>query len=213
MVLREKVYQTIKERIIKGQYLPAEPLNEREIIEELHVSRTPFREAINALNEEGLVQIYPNRGIFVREITVKSILNALNIRCQLEPYITQLACQYMPDDVIASLSERCKACLDAEYWELLAEDEHYHLTLLDYTNNEQLNKIMRNLYAQNAMQAAKYDSRKDNLVSEVRKQAALESLQEHIQILEYIAKRDEENAMEMTRKHISRARKRVLEIG
>ena len=43
------------------------PLNEKEIIQELQISRTPFREAINALNEENLVQIFPNRGIFVRE--------------------------------------------------------------------------------------------------------------------------------------------------
>lgn len=67
MVLREKAYRIIKERIIKGEYRPGQPLNEKAIIEELSISRTPFREAIHALNEENLVQVYPNRGIFVRE--------------------------------------------------------------------------------------------------------------------------------------------------
>ena len=52
MVLRDKIYNTIKERITSGKYAPGQPLDEKQIIEELRTSRTPFREAINALIEQ-----------------------------------------------------------------------------------------------------------------------------------------------------------------
>ena len=51
VILREKAYRAIKDRIVSGQYRPGQPLNEKEIIQELQISRTPFREAINALGE------------------------------------------------------------------------------------------------------------------------------------------------------------------
>ena len=126
MVLREKVYQVIKDRIINGQYQPGQPLNEKEITEELQVSRTPFREAINALNEENLVQIFANRGIFVREITAKDLANSFEIRFLLEPYVTRIACLRMPDSVIRNLVERCQNCLATGYRDMLEEDEYYH---------------------------------------------------------------------------------------
>ena len=85
VILREKAYRAIKDRIVSGQYRPGQPLNEKEIIQELQISRTPFREAINALNEENLVQIFPNRGIFVRELTLRDVSDGFEIRLLLEP--------------------------------------------------------------------------------------------------------------------------------
>ena len=84
MVLRDKIYNTIKERITSGKYAPGQPLDEKQIIEELRTSRTPFREAINALSEEGLVEVYPYRGIFVRDLSVKDIADGFDIRLLLE---------------------------------------------------------------------------------------------------------------------------------
>ena len=93
MVLRDKIYKTIKERITNGTYAPGQPLDEKKIIEELQTSRTPFREAINALSEEGLVEVYPYRGIFVRDLSVKDIADGFDIRLLLEPRVLELACQ------------------------------------------------------------------------------------------------------------------------
>ncbi len=210
MVLREKVYQVIKDRIINGQYQPGQPLNEKEITEELQVSRTPFREAINALNEENLVQIFANRGIFVREITAKDLANSFEIRFLLEPYVTRIACLRMPDSVIRNLVERCQNCLATGYRDMLEEDEYYHQTLLQYTDNCQLAKIMRGLYEQNRMQVAMFDAAEKGLVSDRRKEAAVASIQEHLGILTYIAKRDAEGAAQATEAHLIEAQKRVV---
>jgi|Cm1ome_4_1110797.scaffolds.fasta_scaffold05600_5 DNA-binding GntR family transcriptional regulator len=210
MVLREKVYQVIKERIVNGQYRPGQPLNEKEIIEELQVSRTPFREAINALNEENLVQIFANRGIFVREITAKDLANSFEIRFLLEPYVTRVACLHMPDAVIRNLVERCQNCLAAGYRDMLREDEYYHQTLLQYIDNRQLTKIMRNLYEQNRMQVAMFDAAEKGLISERRQKAAIASVQEHLGILTHIAKRDADGAAQATEAHLIEAQKRAV---
>ena len=106
MVLREKAYRIIKERIIKGEYRPGQPLNEKAIIEELSISRTPFREAIHALNEENLVQVYPNRGIFVRELTLQDIMDGFDVRYLLEPYVLELAAVRMPGSMVEEMIRR-----------------------------------------------------------------------------------------------------------
>lgn len=207
MVLREKVYEIIKERIISGVYRPGDPLNEKEIIEELNVSRTPFREAINALNEVNLVQIYANRGIFVREISAKDISNIFDIRYQLEPYVCQLACRYMPDSTIFMLRERSENVISHEYQEILAEDDYFHKCLLEYTDNNQLIKIMSNLYEQNSLQKVVFDAT-NNFITEKRKEAASLSVVEHLEILDSIERRDDVAAGDATRKHLVLARQR-----
>ncbi len=209
MVLREKVYMAVKERIVNGYYRPGEPLNEKAIIDELHVSRTPFREAINALSKENLIQIYANRGIFVRDITAKDITDIFDIRFQLEPYVSQLSCRYMPKLVIVTLRSRAKEAIQKDYSAMLAEDDYYHKKLLDYTDNNHLKKIMLNLYEQNSMQAVLYDDSKECYISDERREAAVLSLAEHIEILACIEKKDEMAAMEATRKHLMLARSRA----
>ena len=210
MVLREKVYDIVKNRIVTGFYRPGDPLNEKAIIEELGVSRTPFREAINALSKENLVQLYANRGVFVRDITAKDIVDIFDIRFQLEPYVSQLSCRYMPRTVIVTLRNRAEAAIGQDYSAMLAEDDYYHKTVLDYTDNSQLKKIMLNLYEQNALQVILFDVPEGSYTSNERKQGAVLSLQEHLEILSCIEKGDESAAMEATRKHLTLARERAI---
>ena len=209
MVLREKVYNTIKDRIVKGIYKPGEPLNEKKIIEELNVSRTPFREAINALSEENLIQIFANRGIFVREVTAKDISNIFDIRYQLEPYVCRLACKFMPGDTISELKNRLENALAGNsYQTLLEEDDFFHRCILKYTDNEELARIMRNLYEQNAMQKVVFDT-KENYITRERQDAAILSIEEHLSILKCIENRDEAGAEAATRNHLQLAGSRT----
>lgn len=209
MVLREKVYQVIKQRILQGQYRPGEPLNEKRIIEELHVSRTPFREAINALNEENLVQIFANRGIFVREVTVKDLMDSFEIRYLLEPYVSRLACRYAPREVLRQMESNIKKALTGTYQEMMREDDAFHRTVVKYTDNRQLTKIMTSLYEQNQMQVAMYDQADVERVPDSRRQAVTDSLREHLEIINYMLNNNEEGAVDATQMHLLKAQKRA----
>ena len=146
VILREKAYRAIKDRIVSGQYRPGQPLNEKEIIQELQISRTPFREAINALNEENLVQIFPNRGIFVRELTLRDVSDGFEISLLLEPYVVQLACKRISRDGLEELIRRNESLRRDDYQGMKEEDEYLHEALLQYVDNRQLVRIMKNLY-------------------------------------------------------------------
>ena len=208
MVLREKVYKTIKEKILSGEYQCGQPLNEHEITKELSVSRTPFREAINALNQENLVQIFDNRGIFVREITAKDITSNFEIRCLLEPFVMQQASLRIPENVLDMLSQEAIAAEQKSYTEMLDVDERYHRTMLCYTENNFLVSIMESLYDQNRMQRALFDRNNSGIVPEERISAVRESLKEHQVILECMRQRNPEATAEATRVHLQHAEAR-----
>ena len=210
MVLKEKVYQAIKERIINGEYKPGEPLNEKEITEELNVSRTPFREAINALDKENLVQIYANRGIFVREFTARDLADNFEIRFLLEPYVSRLVCRCIPKAVVQDLIDRGQAALNGSFQDMLSEDLGYHQTTLRYVDNRQLVDMMVSLYEQNKIQVAMYDHAESGRVSEARKHGAEESIREHLNILEHMLNGDEEGAYQSTQQHLLEAQRRAM---
>lgn len=210
MVLREKAYQIIKERIVKGQYKPGQLLNEKAIIEELKISRTPFREAIHALNEENLVQVFPNRGVFVRELTLQDVTEGFDIRYRLEPYVLELASVRMPSSLVEELIRRIDRLDSRNYAALLEEDNYFHETLLAYTDNKQLSKIMKNLYEFNQFQVILLDNPASGYISEERLANAIESLKEHRAVLTSIQEGNIPEAVEKMRYHLAQARDRTL---
>jgi DNA-binding GntR family transcriptional regulator len=211
MVLREKTYKIIKERIVSGQYRPGQPLNEKEIIEELNISRTPFREAVHALNEENLVQIFPNRGIFVRELTFSDITNGFNIRYLLEPYVVELASVRMPKRVMEELIKRIEEVDRSDYSALLSEDDHFHTALLQYVDNNQLSRIMMNLYEYNHFQVVLIDDTATDYIRNIRTSSVYQSLDEHKAILNHMLCGDTPGAVKAMQEHIINAKKRLLQ--
>lgn len=211
MVLREKAYKIIKERIVSGKYRPGQPLNEKEIIEELQISRTPFREAIHALNEENLVQVFPNRGIFVRDLTFQDIMDGFDIRYLLEPYVLELASVRMPASLIAELIQRIDEIDQTDYTTLLEEDSYFHQTLIDYTDNKQLKKIMHNLYEYNRFQVVLIGDPNAGFIRSDWLVNAMESLREHRAVLCCIRDGDIPAAVEKMKFHLKQARERILQ--
>ena len=200
MVLKEKAYAEIKERILNGTYAPGALLNEKEIIEELGISRTPFREAIAALSKENLVVIYPNRGMFVREFSVKDVIEIYDVRYLIEPSIVELACGCIPEAVLEDLEQRNQAALGMDTNAMLAEDDHFHMTILKYVDNEILIQIMERIYEYSRIRTL----RKNRMMS------AENSLMEHQKILSCLKEGRVEDAVQATKEHLVASRKRAI---
>ncbi len=85
--LKQKAYCIIKDRIISCVYLPGQLLNETLLMEEIGVSRTPIREALSKLEQEGFVRIVSKKGIEVCALTMQEISDLYQVRLLLEPQI------------------------------------------------------------------------------------------------------------------------------
>ena len=91
--LRDVVFNTLRQAILKGELKPGERLMEIQLANRLGVSRTPVREAIRKLELEGLVLMIPRKGAVVAEITIKDLEDVLEVRGVLEILAVQNACQ------------------------------------------------------------------------------------------------------------------------
>ena len=103
--LRDVVFNTLRQAILKGELEPGERLMEIQLADRLGVSRTPIREAIRKLELEGLVLMIPRKGAEVAKISEKSLRDVLEVRRSLEELAIELACQRMTEDDIKELEE------------------------------------------------------------------------------------------------------------
>ena len=93
--LRDVVFHTLREAILKGELKPGERLMELQLASKLGVSRTPIREAIRMLEQEGLAVTIPRRGAEVARMTEKDMKDVLQIREVLDELAVRLACDNM----------------------------------------------------------------------------------------------------------------------
>ena len=87
----EGVYRVLRAAILDGTVPPGGQLRERDIAEDLGVSRSPLREALTRLEEEGLIVKIPFRGAFVMEVSAQDVAEIASIRLLVEPYAGELA--------------------------------------------------------------------------------------------------------------------------
>ncbi|GAA0357019.1 GntR family transcriptional regulator [Bacillus horti] len=128
--VRDNVYRTLKENIMNLNLKPGLSISEKDVADKLEVSRTPVREAFVRLGQEGLVDIYPQRGTFVSLIDLDQVEEGRFIREHLEKAMIKLACQVMVADSIIDLeSTIAQQRLSAEgndYVKLFELDEQFH---------------------------------------------------------------------------------------
>src|SRR6202790_4795138 len=107
--LRRQVLDELRQSIIAGRLNPGERLIERELIAMMGVSRTVIREALRQLEAEGLVDVVPNRGAIVRELTVDEARDLYAIRALLEGLAARMFVEKAGPDEIAELGRELKA--------------------------------------------------------------------------------------------------------
>ena len=150
--LRDVVFNTLRQAILKGELEPGERLMEIQLADRLGVSRTPIREAIRKLELEGLVLMIPRKGAEVEKKKKKSLRDVLEVRRSMEELAIELACQRMTEEEIDDLDMARKAFSDAvarKDMMLMAEtDEAYHDIIYKGTCNSRLVQIINNLREQ-----------------------------------------------------------------
>jgi DNA-binding GntR family transcriptional regulator len=96
-LMADRAYAELRDRIITLEILPGAPINEDELARELHMGRTPVREAIKRLALESLVAVFPRRGTFASEINITDLAYISDVRVQLEGHAAYRAAERLTD--------------------------------------------------------------------------------------------------------------------
>ena len=204
--LRDVVFENLREAILEGKLKPGQRLMEVQLAEQLGVSRTPVREAIRKLELEGLVIMLPRKGAYVANMSLKDILDVLEIRASLEGLAASLAAERIsPEDIkkledIAEEFEKSANTSDVEA--LLKKDVEFHECIFKATNNKRLHQLINSLWEQVYRFRVTYISDYDSSVSIIN---------EHKLILEAIKKGDTDTAKKHAREHIEKAEQFMIE--
>ncbi|MDD3402102.1 MAG: GntR family transcriptional regulator [Hespellia sp.] len=205
--LRDVVFNTLRQAILRGELKPGERLMEIQLANKLGVSRTPIREAMRKLENEGLVLMVPRKGAEVAEITEKSIRDVLEVRRALEELSVQLACDKITKEGIEALrsaaSEFAEIVGKEDITVVAAKDVEFHDIIYAATDNPKLIQLLNNLREQMYRFRAEYLKR-----SEFHSQL----LKEHDEIIEAILNHKKENAARIMCQHIDNQVEAVIDI-
>ena len=197
--LRDRVLEEVKERIIAGDLPTGARLHERNLSQELGVSRVPLREAILTLAAQGLVEMRPRIGAFVRPMTKSYIEDLFAVRLALEPLAASLAARNRDAHQLAELTRLLAEERDA----LAAGDDKrgslvnadFHLEVLRASGNEVLFALM-----------APLQSQIQRLFRRTITTISRELTEDHTTLLEAVRDQDAVRAAEIARRHVEETR-------
>ena len=205
--LRDVVIENIREAILKGDFPAGMRLMESHLAAELGVSRTPIREAIRNLEQEGLVVMIPRRGAYVADISIQDINEVYEIRSALEALAAGLAAERIEKPEIEEMDRYLLAMKDAvnklDYQRIVELDTQFHDVIYRASRNKRCMNIINTLRQQITSIRARslpYPGRLD------------EMLLEHRAIVDAIAQRDVEKAQRAVTTHMENAERTVLRI-
>ena len=146
----DKVYLWIKNAIINGDLKPGERIVQETLTEQLQVSRTPVRDALQRLDSEGLVIIRPFHGATVFELSPERIHEIYQIRILLESFAAQKALDFITDETLSELSSLNKQILanNSDIQECTACDRAFHGIICATSKLEYVNSILTGVWDQ-----------------------------------------------------------------
>lgn len=151
--LSRRAYELLKEQVIRGNLAPGERLDIHVLAQKLKISRTPIKEAINRLAQEGLVQIHSRRATFVSTLEPKSIQELFDIRLMIELWTAEQALRHPGSLNMKTIKELMGEAGSLfhpdgnfDYAVFTHCDSEFHLAIVDAAQNSRLSELYRSLH-------------------------------------------------------------------
>jgi DNA-binding GntR family transcriptional regulator len=207
--LRDSLYDHIWRRIVNLEFPSGSQLSDLALAKELGVSRTPVRESLNRLSQDGLLQVSARRGFFVPKLSRQDVIEIYDLRTVLEVYATRVATPLLTDADIAVHIERQQlvrsrvdslAHADAEAF--VRSDLLLHDMLIQRVGNQRMVLTLANLRGQLSLFHVQTAHKPDYKV---------QAIEEHDRILSALVARDADAAAHAMEVHLQGSKLRVLE--
>lgn len=149
--MQNQAYQFIRQKIALCEFAPNQMISESQLQEELGFSRTPVREAIGRLAQEGLLKVFPKRGIMVSGISISDIHQIFEVRLLVEPYVIRTCHSELDLDEISRFSQIFHAHVSGENQvsDFYALDDEFHSYLISGLKNDYLLDLYDRIRTQN----------------------------------------------------------------
>ena len=207
--LNEQAYDHLQKLITVGQLSYHEIYSETKLAKELGISRTPFRDAIHRLAQEGYIDIIPSKGFRLHQITERDVIETFQIRTALETYCTMQIARDVKEKNNANLRpffkeldwlmENMKEVMENDQGidEFCEYDFRFHRKIIDYLENEQFSSVFASfLYRMKRL--AKLSLQHEGRMAQ--------TVEEHQAILDSMKNGDTEHIYEITMVHMDRPR-------
>ena len=205
--LRDEVFNTLRKAILNGELVPGQRLMEISLANKLGVSRTPVREAIKRLEQEGLVVIVQRKGAEVAGISGSQLRDVLEVRLALEELAGELACLRITEEDIEFLRSMNQVFLkqinnpNVQVSEIAKADVEFHSVIYNSTNNMRLIQMVNDFSQQ------MYRYRLEH-IKELKDRNILAL--EHEDIIAAVSARDVAWTREAIRRHINKQEKAII---
>ncbi len=216
--LRKQAYDHLQRKILAGELTAGTVVSEQSIASEIGMSRTPVREAIRDLEQEGVLEQVPRYGTIVKELQRRDLTELYELREALEPFAVAQAAGKLPTEELTKLKRFCdeiailiqeltemrRPALDAaQMRRLLSADLGFHLVLLRAAGNRRLMKIVTD----SRLLTGVFGTPRQEHTTKVLK----ETLDYHTQILKAVESGNQDRARKLMAEHIRLSRQQSLE--
>ncbi|CAM3577643.1 GntR family transcriptional regulator [Zobellia roscoffensis] len=198
--LSDQAYKTVRAMIMSKELMPGQKIVQDKLAEDLGISRTPLRTALQMLEGEGLIESVPRKGVIVKEFTDKEIVEIYECRAAMEGVAIRLFTERASNEEINALRSMfqpfLKGKIDLEYYKKV--DAQFHEAILKGSKNEYLHRLFRQgnlLVSMDAIGLLRFPD---------------ETLSEHINIIDAIEKRDADLAESLAKLHLDKTKQLIL---
>ena len=196
--ISEKAYVLLSRHILTQQLKPGEKLREEQLAQKLGISRTPLRDAINRLGNEGFVEMTPRKGASVKKYHIEDVIEVYDIRIALEGLATKLATPHVEKKELKRLSKLFKL---KNVDTLLKADMKLHNYIISRCGNKKLVKILDNI--QTLVQVFR-------VMGCTSQERAKKATEDHNAILKALIDRKASTAEQAMKRHIVNTKHSIL---
>ncbi len=205
--LRDVVFNTLREAILRGDLKPGERLMELQLAAKLGVSRTPIRGAIRMLEQEGLAVTIPRKGAEVAKMTEKDMEDVLQVREALDELAASVACEQISEEQLAvlrrTMHEFEESTKTRDLKRIAEADVRFHDIIYQATGNPRLVSMLSNLGEQMYRYRVEYLKEEKNYPVLIR---------EHALIVEGLTVKDKKKVTDTMHTHVKNQAAAVKEI-
>lgn len=198
--LKNRAYEILRKRLINCEYKPGTMLNEALLAQELGFSKTPIREALNRIEQEGFVKILPKKGIYVTQFSLSDVMQIFQVRIEVEPLALRMASPYLRREELLAFREKYMS-EEPDVRQAFRLDTAMHLFIIEHCGNRFIIDMMHRVFSENTRV----------IISSKQNEVKLhDARKEHIEIIDLLLEQKIDEAATALSQHIQNCRQAAI---